>query len=149
MAQLTTQTSFKIGKNHLLCVYKKMKAKKYHFAPSFLSWHSIISTYLDVKLQVLVHGIDVVKDVVRDPWDDSHELRVMELPLVGEKHRHAGAAWEREGIFSLEGRPCSARFWSSTIPPPAVIRGSGSVCAWGAVWERRGLRTDFKWVTIT
>lgn len=37
----------------------------------------------------------MVKDVVCDPWDDPHELRVMQLPLVGEKHKHrCWRVWE-------------------------------------------------------
>lgn len=37
-----------------------------------------------MKLQVFIHGIDMVKDIVCDPRDDPHELRVMELPLGSE-----------------------------------------------------------------
>lgn len=55
---------------------------------SSLGSPSIRGTDLDVKLQVFVHGIDVVKDVVCDPRDDPHELWVMQLPLVGEKCKH-------------------------------------------------------------
>lgn len=52
-------------------------------------------TYLDMKLQVFIHGINMVKDVVRDPRDNPHELRVMQLPLVGEKHNTgANECWE-------------------------------------------------------
>lgn len=55
---------------------------------SFLGSQSMTLTYLDVKLQVFIHGIYMVKDVVCNPWDDPHELRVMQLPLVKEKHKH-------------------------------------------------------------
>lgn len=37
--------------------------------------------YLDVKLEVLVHGVDVVKDVVGDARDDPHQLGVVQLAL--------------------------------------------------------------------
>lgn len=40
------------------------------------------ATYLDVKLQVFIHGIDMVEDVMCDPWYNAHELRVMKLSLV-------------------------------------------------------------------
>ena len=36
---------------------------------------------LDMELQVLVHGVDVVEDVVGDAWDDTHQLGVVELSL--------------------------------------------------------------------
>ena len=36
---------------------------------------------LDVELQVLVHGVDVVEDVLHDPGDDSHGVCVMEQSL--------------------------------------------------------------------
>lgn len=50
-----------------------------------------------MELQVLVHGVDVVKDVMGDAGDDAHQLGVMELPLGwggggglqhGTKHAH-------------------------------------------------------------
>ena len=41
----------------------------------------LTSTYLDVELQVLVHGIDVVKDVMHYPGDDPHSICVMEVTL--------------------------------------------------------------------
>lgn len=37
--------------------------------------------YLYVKLQVFIHGIDVIKDVMCNSRNDSHELRVVQLPL--------------------------------------------------------------------
>ncbi len=37
--------------------------------------------YLDVKFEVLVHGVDVVKDVVGDARDDSHQLGVVQFAL--------------------------------------------------------------------
>ena len=37
--------------------------------------------YLDVELQVLVHGVDVVKDVAGDARDDSHQLGVVQFAL--------------------------------------------------------------------
>lgn len=36
---------------------------------------------LDVELEVLVHGVDVVEDVLGDAWDDAHQLRVVQLAL--------------------------------------------------------------------
>lgn len=39
--------------------------------------------YLDVELEVLVHGVDVIEDVVSDAWDDAHQLGVVELALRG------------------------------------------------------------------
>ena len=41
------------------------------------------SAHLDVKLQVLVHGVDVVEDVVGDAWDYPHQLGVVQLALRG------------------------------------------------------------------
>lgn len=38
-------------------------------------------TYFDMKLQVFVHGIDVVEDVLNYPGDDAHCICVMEIPL--------------------------------------------------------------------
>lgn len=38
-------------------------------------------SHLDVELQVLVHGVDVVKDVPGDTRDDSHQRGVVEVPL--------------------------------------------------------------------
>lgn len=38
-------------------------------------------TYFDMKLQVLVHGINVVEDVLNNPGNDSHHFWVMEFPL--------------------------------------------------------------------
>lgn len=34
-----------------------------------------------MKLEVLVHGVDVVKDVVGDARDDSHQLGVVQFAL--------------------------------------------------------------------
>lgn len=34
-----------------------------------------------MKLQVLVHGIYVIKNIMCNPRYDAHELRVMQLPL--------------------------------------------------------------------
>lgn len=39
---------------------------------------------LDVELEVLVHGVDVVKDVPGDARDDAHELGVVKLALNAE-----------------------------------------------------------------
>ena len=39
--------------------------------------------YLDVELQVLVHGVDVVEDVGGDARDDAHPMWVVELTLGG------------------------------------------------------------------
>lgn len=38
-------------------------------------------SYLDMELQVLIHRVDVVKDVLGDARDDAHQLGVMELAL--------------------------------------------------------------------
>lgn len=37
--------------------------------------------HLDVELQVLIHGVDVVKDVPGNTRDDSHELGIMQVSL--------------------------------------------------------------------
>ena len=55
----------------------QLKAKKHNLGLSFFSRDSINCTYLDVELQVLIHGIDMVKDVMCNPWNDAHELRVV------------------------------------------------------------------------
>lgn len=38
-----------------------------------------------MKLQVFIHGIDVIKDVMCNSWNDSHELRVVQLSLWTQK----------------------------------------------------------------
>lgn len=76
MALLTTEMSLKINKIIYVHV-KKRKAKKHNLGLSFFSRDSINCTYLDVELQVLIHGIDMVKDVMCNPWNDAHELRVV------------------------------------------------------------------------
>lgn len=40
-----------------------------------------LQVYLDVELQVLIHGVDVIEDVVCNSGDDSHQLGVVQLPL--------------------------------------------------------------------
>ena len=40
-----------------------------------------LSTYLDMELQVLIHGVDVVEDVLDNPGDDAHPICVMEVTL--------------------------------------------------------------------
>ena len=34
-----------------------------------------------MKLQVLIHGINVVEDILNNSGDDSHHIWVMEFPL--------------------------------------------------------------------
>lgn len=46
------------------------------FYPPPCAW-----SHFDVKLQVFIHGIDVVKDVLHYPGDDSHRVCVMEISL--------------------------------------------------------------------
>lgn len=75
MVLLITGMSFKLDK--IFYVYIKEESKETRSGTQFLLLGLNNSTYLDVELQVLVHGIDVVKDVVCDPWDDAHELRVV------------------------------------------------------------------------
>lgn len=43
-----------------------------------------LTTNFDMKLQVFIHGIDVVEDVLNYPGDDAHSIRVMEVPLQTE-----------------------------------------------------------------
>jgi len=38
-------------------------------------------SYFDMKLQVLIHGVNVVEDVLNYPGDDAHHVWVMEDPL--------------------------------------------------------------------
>lgn len=38
-----------------------------------------------MKLQVFVHGIDVVEDILHYPGDDAHCICVMEVPLQAER----------------------------------------------------------------
>lgn len=56
-------------------------------------WHSstmkLALTYFDMKLQVFIHGIDIVKDVLHYPGDDAHCICVMEITLQIEKKTHA------------------------------------------------------------
>lgn len=47
-------------------------------------WHHClphIATHFDMKLQVFIHGIDVVKDILHYPGDDTHWICVMEVSL--------------------------------------------------------------------
>lgn len=46
-------------------------------------------THFDMKLQVFVHRIYVVKDVLHYPGDDSHRVCVMEVPLHGRRQTSA------------------------------------------------------------
>lgn len=41
-------------------------------------------THFNMKLQVFIHGIDVVEDVLYYPGDDAHWVCVMEIPLKWE-----------------------------------------------------------------
>ena len=77
MALLTTEMSLKINKIIFYVHVKKRKAKKHNLGVSFFFQDSTNCAYLDVELQVLIHGIDMVKDVVRNPWNDAHELWVV------------------------------------------------------------------------
>jgi len=43
--------------------------------------HHDPSAYFDMKLQVFIHGIDVVEDVLHYPGDDSHCICVMKITL--------------------------------------------------------------------
>lgn len=36
---------------------------------------------LDVELQVLVHGVDMVKDISGNAGNNAHQLRVVQIPL--------------------------------------------------------------------
>ena len=46
-------------------------------------WKHLVEalTYFDMKLQVLIHGVNVVEDVLNNPGDDSHHVWVMKFPL--------------------------------------------------------------------
>lgn len=79
----------------------------------FVSWYSSDSTYLDMKLQVLIHRINMVKDIMCNPWDDPHELRIMQLPLVGEKYNidsERGGKGEGERGKEREFLACQPKF---------------------------------------
>lgn len=39
------------------------------------------SSYFDMKLQVFIHGVDVVEYILHYPGDDAHWICVMEIPL--------------------------------------------------------------------
>ena len=45
--------------------------------------------HLDVELQVLVHGVDVVEYVLGNSRDDAHELRVVQLALRTKERRES------------------------------------------------------------
>lgn len=52
-------------------------------------WSLLVLLYvsdLNVELQVLIHGIDMVEDVLGNAWDDAHELGIMQLALVEQKN---------------------------------------------------------------
>lgn len=86
MALLTTGMSFKIHKITFLVHMRRGKQAQRGTRFLLLGWNQ--QHYLDVELQIFIHGIDMVKDVMCDPWNDAHELRVVELPLVSGKHKH-------------------------------------------------------------
>lgn len=44
----------------------------------------LLLSYLDMKLEVLVHAIDVVEDVLHNPWDDTLHVVVPDDSL---KHK--------------------------------------------------------------
>lgn len=48
---------------------------------------TVLSTYFDMKLQIFVHGVDVIKDVLHYPGDDAHCVCVMEVPLQTDKKK--------------------------------------------------------------
>ena len=52
-----------------------------NFLPSDPLRNTSFRIYLYMKLQVFIHGIDVIKDVMCNSRNDSHELRVVQLPL--------------------------------------------------------------------
>lgn len=39
-----------------------------------------------MKLQVFVHGVDIVEDILHYPGDDAHSICVMEIPLWWRRH---------------------------------------------------------------
>lgn len=55
------------------------------FSMDFLPFEPLhnmsLHIYLYVELQVLIHGVDVIEDVVCNSGDDSHELRVVQFSL--------------------------------------------------------------------
>lgn len=44
-----------------------------------------------MELQVLIHGVNVVKDVLNDPGNDSHPVGVVEVTLREEETGHVTA----------------------------------------------------------
>lgn len=50
-----------------------------------------------MELQVLVHGVDVVEDVPGDPWDNAHQLAVVEAPLHQSETRGRSVGRAAEG----------------------------------------------------
>lgn len=49
--------------------------------------------HLDVELQVLVHGVDVVKDVACDARNDAHQLGVVQFALNTAAYRITDYRW--------------------------------------------------------
>lgn len=87
----------------------------------FLPWH----LYLDVKLEVLVHGVDVVEDVVGDARDDSHQLGVVQFALNTATDTDV---WMRlRGAFSEErqGSKVELKRDAKTVKQRSFITDSG------------------------
>lgn len=53
-------------------------------------------TCFDMKLQVFIHGVDVVEDVLHYPGDDTHTVCVVEIPL---RIQHKLTAEKKMGKF--------------------------------------------------
>lgn len=66
-----------------------------NFKDMIWSWNlnlgikNILYTYFDMKLQVFIHGIDVVEDILHYPGDDAHCICVMKIPL----HTDSKSMW--------------------------------------------------------
>ena len=66
-----------------------------------------LSTYLDMELQVLIHGVDVVEDVLDNPGDDAHTILIMEVPLYRAQTYYqpsVGSLCSRSSVTLVTGR---------------------------------------------
>lgn len=103
------------------------------------------SPYLDVELKVLIHGVDVVEDVLGDAWDDAHLLGIVQLALGvagewgGVRGEHPGAC-QAQGMLPPHPKPPPAPSppWCGSCPMTSARRRRWCRCTqpahlWGGV----------------
>lgn len=89
-----------------VCIYS-------FFMDARLCWHFFFAcfNYLYMKLQVLIHGVDVVKYILNYSGNNSHSIWIMQLPLkikIIKWHQHiskspdlCGSKWQKIYLHSV------------------------------------------------